>query len=419
VLLDGIKTIDSFDARGKKILLRLDLNSPVDRKSGKIQDSSKIAASAGTLRELLSENAAVAILAHQGRPGEYDFISMEEHYRIMKGMIGSAVSYVPDVCAASALSEIEKLRPGKALLLDNVRKLDYEQKNASASDHAGRELVTALSPRFDYFVNDAFAAIHRAHCSMVGFTKTLPSAIGRLMEAELTGTSRLLDNPSKPVAYVFGGKKFSDFIPVLESVCSDSAVETVLLSGYLAIVFLMSSGIRVDSATGQKIASEEDSRLMERASKLLQESGKVHLPSDMAFDRGGSRVEKSIHRWPEDLNALDIGSKTIRDYTSILSAARTVFISGPAGVYERRGFDTGTTALFGAAAVSDKFSLAGGGHTSAAAKLLGFAGRFSYISTGGGALEALISRKRLPVLDYLKESAITFSSSFKQQENNI
>lgn len=417
MLLDGIRTLDSFSARGKKILLRLDLNSPIDRKSGTIQDSSKIAASAGTLRELLSENAAVVILAHQGRPGEYDFTSMEEHCRIIKGLTGSAISYVPDVCAASALSEIERLRPGRALLLDNVRKLDYEQKNASASDHAGRELVTALSPCFDFFVNDAFAAIHRAHCSMAGFTRTLPSAIGRLMESELTGTSKLLDNPSKPVAYVFGGKKFSDFMPVLESVCSDSAVETVLLSGYLAIAFLMSSGIRVDSDTGQKIASEADGRFMERASKLIQESGKVHLPSDMAFDRDGVRVEKSIHRWPEDLSAFDIGSETIRDYTRILSAARTVFISGPAGVYERRGFDTGTIALFSAAAVPGKFSMAGGGHTSAAAKQLGFAERFSYISTGGGALEALISGKQLPVLDYLKESAIRFSSSFRQEEN--
>ena len=415
MLLDGIRTLDDFDAAGKKVLLRLDLNSPVDRKSGKILDASKIAAAADTVGELLAANAAIAILAHQGRPGAYDFISMEEHCRILNSIVGGKVSFVPDVCSETAIAEIGKLRPGSALLLGNVRTIDYEQKDATASEHAGRELVTALSPNFDFFVNDAFAAIHRSHCSMAGFTKTLPSAIGRLMQRELTGISGLLDNPAGPVVYVFGGRKFSDFLPVLESVCSDSRVDSVLLTGYLAIAFLMSQGIRVDAGTNHEISAEAGSGYMERASRLLKDNGKISLPADMAFDAEGSRVEKSIRAWPGALRALDIGGATIADYTRTLSRAGTVLISGPAGVYERDGFEIGTRSIFGAAAVHGKFSMAGGGHTSAAARSLGFADRLSYISTGGGALEALISRKRLAVLDYLKESSSLFRSAFRSR----
>ena len=412
MLLDGVKTLDDFDASGKRILLRLDLNSPVDRKTGKIQDGSKIAAATETLAELLSAGAAVVILAHQGRPGDYDFTSMEEHCRILNGMLGGSVSFAPDICSETAIVQITKLGPGRALLLDNVRKLDYEQKKATASEHAGRELVTALSPHFDFFVNDAFAAIHRSHCSMTGFTKTLPSAIGRLMEKELRGTSRLLDNPAKPVVYIFGGKKFSDFLPVLESVCSNEQIESVLLSGYLAIALLAAGGVSIDSATELDIASDADASFMESASKLLRTSEKIHLPVDMAFERDGKRMEESVRAWPKDLRALDIGGATIREYVGTLSGAGTVFISGPAGVYERAGFDTGTHSLFEAAAAPGKFSMVGGGHTSAAARALGFSERFSFISTGGGALEALISGKKLPVLEYLKDSAVMFSSRF-------
>ena len=415
MLLEGIKTLDDFDACGKMVLLRLDLNSPVDRKTRKIQDGGKIIAAAGTLVELLSANAAVAILAHQGRPGDCDFISMEEHCRILNGAAGGKVSFVPDICSETAIAEIRKLRPGRALLLDNVRKLDYEQKNATASEHAGRELVTALSPHFDFFVNDAFAAIHRSHCSMAGFTKTLPSAIGRLMQKELTGTSRLLDSPAGPVVYVFGGKKFSDFMPVLQSICSDDQVDTVLLAGYLAIPFLASRGITVDAVTQRDIASKVDCGFMDCALKLLNGSAKIHLPTDMAFDSDGKREEASVQTWPAELKALDIGNETIRNYVQLLSAAGTVFVSGPPGVYERSGFDAGTRSVFAAAAVPGKFSMAGGGHTSAAARALGFSERFSWISTGGGALEALISRKRLPVLEYLREGAAIFSSSFRKE----
>jgi phosphoglycerate kinase len=412
MLLEGIKTIDSFPPRGKKILLRLDLNSPVDRKTGRIEGEAKIVAASRTLRELLSKGASVVVIAHQGRPGDYDFIPLEQHTRILSGAAGADIRFVPDICGKYAIESIRSLPAGHALVLDNIRKLDYEQHNASAEEHSARELVTVLSPLFDYFVNDAFAAIHRSHCSMVGFTRTLPSCVGRLMEDELSHISGLLDDPERPAVYVFGGKKFSDFLPVLKSVSSDRHVDSILLSGLLSVAFLAARGVKVDKKTLDAILSESEGDFLDEAAKLLESSDRIFLPSDLAFNVEGARVNAGADHWIPGREAWDIGDETISRYSRIVSAARTVFISGPAGVYEAKGFEKGTSAIFRAATDGDKYSIVGGGHTASAVSSLGFAGHFSYVSTGGGALEALLSRKRLSVLEELRRSAELFKSAF-------
>lgn len=413
MLLDGIRTIDSLELKNSRLLLRLDLNSPVDRKTGKIESTGKIVAAARTLDELLSRGAAVAILAHQGRPGDYDFISLKEHCDILREATRKNISFVEDICGETALRFISELRSGEAILLDNVRRLDYEQKSLSAEEHAGRELVVKLSPHFDYFVNDAFAAIHRPHCSVTGFTFTLPSAAGRLMEDELSHISILLDNPSRPSVYVFGGKKFSDFLPVLRSVASDRNVDAILLTGMLSIAFLFSTGVKMDERVSAELLKEADEHFIGEARHLLSSSEKIRLPSDLAFNVGGQRVEADTSRWPAGCEAWDIGAETISAYTGILKQARTVFISGPAGVYEHEGFDTGTRAIFEAGGGNGKYSVIGGGHTAAAASQLGYSGTFSYVSTGGGALEALLSRQPLTVLEDLRKSALKFKDRFK------
>ncbi|MBX8633263.1 MAG: phosphoglycerate kinase [Candidatus Thermoplasmatota archaeon] len=413
MLLDGIKTIDSFSPRGKRILLRLDLNSPVDRKTGRIEGREKIVAASRTLRELLEKGASVAVIAHQGRPGGYDFISLEQHSRILGEAAGADVRFVPDICGKSAADAIHSLSAGHALVLDNVRGLDYEQKNASAEEHSMRELVTVLSPLFDYFVNDAFAAIHRAHCSMVGFTRTLPSSIGRLMQDELSHISGLLDNPERPAVYVFGGKKFSDFLPVLNSVSSGRHADSILLSGLLSVAFLVAKGVKADKKTRDYILAESGDDFVSAAEELLESSDRIYLPTDLAFNVDGRRVNAKADQWIQGREAWDIGDETISRYSGIISSARTVFISGPAGVYEKEGFGKGTSAIFRAATEGDKYSIVGGGHTASAVSSLGFTGHFSYVSTGGGALEALLSGKKLDVLEDLRRSAEIFSGAFR------
>ncbi len=412
MLLEGVKTIDSFNPAGRKVLLRVDVNSPIDRNTLGIENTAKVKAATVTLKELLSRGATVVLLAHQGRPGDYDFTSLAAHCEVMKESIGSDIGFVEDTCGDRALAAIRNMKKGSALLLENVRKLDYEQKKGTATEHANTELVRNLSPLFDYFVNDAFAAVHRAHCSMVGFTATLPSSAGRLMENELRHLSPLIDNPSRPTSYVFGGKKFGDFLPTLKSVAGSSHVDHILLTGLLAVSFLMSKGTKVDEATASAIRSEADEAFFQEAGALLNGSSKIVLPADMGFEVGGRREDLPVARWPAEGRALDIGSKTIESYAETISGSHTVFISGPAGVYERSEYETGTRRIFEAATRGGIYSVIGGGHTSAAAQKLGFDGKVSYMSTGGGALEALISGKKLAVLDSLRESGVKFAARF-------
>jgi phosphoglycerate kinase len=409
MLLDGIRTLDDIRVRGKRILVRSDLNEPVDSQ-GRIEDDRKIRASARTISELLSGGASVAVMAHQGRPGEKDFIPLQQHFEVLQQILGNSIEYSEQVIGEETLSKIRSLKPGRALLLGNVRRLDYEQKSDSAEAHSKRELVQQLSPYFDYFVNDAFAAIHRPHCSIVGFTAVLPSVIGRLMEDELLHLSPLIDNPARPSVYLFGGKKFSDFLPVLEGVVSRENVDTVMLSGLLAVAFLAADG-RTDTATANSIMKEAGDGFFSKAASLMR-GGKILLPSDFGFDVGGKRVDSAIEHWPDGGRPLDIGSKTIEHYSKILRGAGTVFISGPPGVYEIQEFSLGTRALFEAAAEGGAYVVAGGGHTSSAASRFEMDRKFSYISTGGGALEALISGKRLQVLEEMRKSAEKFASEF-------
>ncbi len=412
MLLEGVRTLDSFNPSGKKVLLRVDINSPVDRKTGRIESDTKINAATLTLNQLLRRGASAVLLAHQGRPGDYDFISLRQHWNILRKRVEGEIDFVPDTCGEEAVDRISGLRPGQALLLENVRYLDYEQKKGTAEEHARTELVTRLSPLFDYFVNDAFAAVHRAHCSMVGFTGRLPSAAGRLMESELSHLSPLLDRPERPVVYLFGGRKFADFLPVLRAVAAREDVDHILLSGYLAISFLMASGTKADDATGEEIRKEADDAFFEEARKLISGGGKIALPVDMGFSVSGRRADMEVSGWPAGARALDIGPSTIEHFSEVIAGARTVFISGPPGVYEKEEFSSGTRRLFEAACGSGIYSVIGGGHTSSAARQLGFEGKVSYVSTGGGALEALITGKELPVLKYLKESGRKFSGSF-------
>ena len=222
----------------------------------------------------------------------------------------------------------------------------------------------------------------------------------------------MLDNPGRPTVYAFGGRKFADFIPVLRAVAKNDTVDSILLSGYLAISFLMAEGTRVDETTAKSIREEASEGFFEEASGLLKENVKIRLPSDMGFEIDGRRKDADVSEWPAKGRALDIGHKTIDDYTGIISSSGTVFISGPPGMYEKENFSTGTRSLFEASTGQGIYSVIGGGHTSAAAKQLGYSSRVSYMSTGGGALEALITGKKLAVLDALRESGKRYADRF-------
>jgi len=210
-------TLDEAKVRGKTVLLRVDINSPVDLKTGEILDDTRIRLCAPTIKELISRGAKVVVLAHQGRPGDEDFISLKKHAQKLSTVIDSKVEYVEDVLGPAARHAIEKMRPGEILLLDNVRFCAEETLKGEPEEMSKTHLVQRLAKLADIYVNDAFAAAHRNQPSLIGFGPVLPTYAGRLMEKELRGLSRAL-NPEKPCVYILGGAKFEDSLAIIENV---------------------------------------------------------------------------------------------------------------------------------------------------------------------------------------------------------
>ena len=405
----GFHTLDDFCLLGRRVLLRLDINSPVDEKTLRLVDGSKIRQSIATLRELMDRGAKVTILAHQGRPGDYDFIPLNEHAAFMSQYLGRKVRYVDDLMGARALRAIEGLSEGQAILLKNVREYPDEQAKKTPEEHAHSSLVKTLAPRFDLFVNDAFASSHRSHASLVGFTPVLPSAAGRLMEREIVTLTSVFQNPRRPSTFMFGGTKFADALPVLEKLADRETVDHILVAGLAGYTFLWLLGKRIGSKTEELASRDLAEETKERAKALMRSRGdKIHLPVDAAVNEDGRRREYDIEDVPADAAIMDIGERTIEEFSRIISSSRTVFLSGPPGVFEKEEFSKGTVGLLKAMTSSEAFSVIGGGHSNAAANKFGFQSKISYISTGGGALERLMLGREMPVVEALKASAKRF-----------
>jgi len=405
----GFHTLDDFSVRGKKVLLRIDINSPVDERTLRLVDGSKIRSSIPTIRELLDRGARVAILAHQGRPGDYDFIPLNEHAAFMTQYLGRRVRYVDDLIGAHALKALDGLGDGDCVLLRNVRHLPDEQAKKSPDEHAESNLVKVLSPEFDIFVNDAFGSSHRSHASLVGFTAVMPSAAGRLMEQEIKTLTRVIQNPKRPSTFIFGGAKFADAIPIIERLSERETCDDILVAGLAGYAFLWATGKRIGSKTEELVSKDATEEVIASAKQLLEKhKEKIHLPVDAAIDVEGKRAEFLMEDLPEDAAIKDIGTGTIGMFVDVVSRSRTIFLSGPPGVFEKDEFRKGTEELFHAIVESEAFSVIGGGHSSAAANKLGVLEQFSYASSGGGALERLMLGKQMPVVEALRESARKF-----------
>jgi phosphoglycerate kinase len=405
----GFHTLDDFDVMGRRVLLRIDINSPIDERTLRLVDGSKIRQAVATVRELLDRAGRVAILAHQGRPGDYDYIPLNEHAAFLSQYLGKRVRYVDDLYGSQALKAIDNLNDGEAILLKNVRFLPEEQAMKSPEEHAESQFVKALSPKFDLFVNDAFASSHRSHASLVGFTVVLPSAAGRLMEREITTLTTVFQKPRRPSTFIFGGTKFVDALPILEKLGERESVDNIIVAGLAGYTFLWLLGAHIGSKT-QKLASRDvTDEIRDRAKKLFEaRKNKIHLPVDAAVDEEGKRKECILDQIPPDGAIMDIGLATIEKFRKIISGSKTVFLSGPPGVFEKDEFCMGTCELFKEITSCEAFSVIGGGHSCAAANKFGFMDKISYVSTGGGALERLMLGKEMPVVEALKTSAKKF-----------
>ena len=342
-----------FDFSGKSVILRIDINSPLDPKTLKIVDCWRIEKAIPTIIELKEKKAKQIIIAHQGRPGEWDFTDLSQHAYEIEKIITEEVEFVDDICGDKAINEIKKMRKGDVILLDNVRKFQGEMDKKSPEEHSKSELVKKLSPLADAFINDAFASAHRMHCSLVGFLPVLPSFAGLLVEKEVEMLGKMLDFAERPRVFVFGGNK-KDKIEIVKSLIERKAADKVIVGGALG----MDEELR-------KIAGD-----------------KVIVPVD-------------------DVDGKDIGEETIEIFEEEIGNARSIFLGGPMGVFEEERYRRGTERIFKAIANQDAFSIAGGGHTIAAIRMFGLENKFSYISTGGGATERFLMGKGLPAIDAL------------------
>ena len=398
-------TLDDFDVENKTVLLRVDFNMPLDKNTLEILDTTRIKLVLPTIKELIEKNAKIAILAHQGRRGSWDFISLEKHANALEELLGKEVKFVDDIFGEKAKDAIKNLGYGDVLFLDNVRKFHSETEKKSAEEHAKSELVQNLYPLVDFFVNDAFAAAHRAQCSLIGFTEVLPSCVGRLMEKELTTLEKDVKNPKKPCIFLFGGAKFSDVIVTIERVLSNKTADKVMLTGLPANAFLKAEGYNLGEKNESALLEEGKPEQFEEIKKVLTSfKNDIYLPVDFAVSENEERKEITLDELPSEHSLFDIGEKTIAKFKEILKEAKTVFLSGPCGVFENPLFKKGTIEIFNFVAKSDAFSIVGGGHTVAAVEQMNLRDKMSHISTGGGSLEKFMMGEKLVVVESLKNA---------------
>lgn len=405
------KVVD-HPVRGKVVLVRVDLNSPVE--NGKIVPGPRIAAHAATIRELSDRGARVVVLSHQGRKGDEDFLCLDQHAKVLHERVGKDVHFVDDVVGEKATRAIKSMKDGDIIVLDNVRHLHCETKHEEGMG----EIVHHLSPLADYFVLDALSVAHRKHSSVVGFTKKLPSFAGDVLAAEVEAVDRV--RHCKDVTFFFGGSKVDDSFAVMKKWLADGRAKEVLVGGALSVLLLHASGKNIGDSLDYIKTSGLDEHVPAARDLLAKFEGRIILPVDVGLSvpesSGTSGTESAVmKRLEADVDSIktgqiwDIGPKTIARYKEIIDNSHCVVMNGPAGVYEVEDFASGTKSLLEAIARCDAFSLLGGGHTVTALERFGIDKKyFGYVSLSGKALIEYLCGKSLPGIAALDENEKQF-----------
>lgn len=405
-------TLNGFDYRGKTVLLRADVNCPIDPRTKKITNEHRIDMSLFTIRELVSKGAKLVIISHQGDTLDYqNLISLREHAEKLSQKLGREVQFTDDVAGPTAREKIKNLKEGGILLLDNLRFLTEEVSTfgdavkLTPEEMVGTYLVRNIAPLVDYYVNDIFSAAHLNSPSLVAFQELLPSAAGILYDKELTTITKILDNPKHPCAFLLGGAKVSKAFDMTEKVLAEGAADYVLTAGVNGQIMHLALDNKLGSPSEKFITDRGLDKFVERARDLLRNyPNKLLLPSDFGIDDGGKRSEVNADDLPVEKLIIDIGSKTIKKYGQILRQAKTIFANGPAGIYEQEIGAYGTRELWRIIGEAEGYSVIGGGDTVASLARLGDLSKMDYVSTGGGALIQFLAGKKLPSVEAMKKA---------------
>ena len=405
-----IKALNEFDLAGKTIIFRPDINSPISAETKKIVNTNRIEKTIPTLKKLLDDGAKVAIIAHQGDTLDYpNLIPMKEHAEKLSSLIEKEIAYIDDVCGPSAITAVKNLKNGTAILLGNLRYLTEEisgfekEVKLKAEEMLDTWLIRSLAPLADLYVNDAFAAAHRNAPSLVAFQELLPTAGGVQFMEEYTALKSVMDNPKRPCVFVLGGAKISDAFGMMKKVLEDNSADFILAGGVTGLLMLFAKGIKLGKAT-EKFFSDKDLLAFVPTAKELLSKWENHyvLPVDLACERSGNRSEIEVAKLSMDFsdNILfpDIGDATIELFKEKIEKAGSVFVNGPAGMYENPLWEKGTKEIWNAIADASGYTVVGGGDTISAATKFTDLKKYSYICTAGGAMVNFLAGKKLPLI---------------------
>ncbi len=401
--MPSFNTLDDL-ADGQRVLVRLDLNSPVE--DGEVQDNRRFDRHAETVAELADRGFEVALLAHQGRPGRDTFVSLDQHADILADHADVDVDFVPDTFGEEALDAIRTLEPGDVLLLENTRMCDEELPEEDPEVKAETEFVQTLAPEFDAYVNDAYSAAHRSHASLVGFPLVLPSYAGRVMETEYEANSAIAEKEfDGNVTMVVGGTKATDVVDVMSAL--DEKVDDFLLGGIAGELFLRADGYPVGHDVGDMDLFDEQWEANEETirSMLDEHRDQITLAVDLAYENDdGARMEVAVDDIEEKTQGfLDVGSETVMTYSPVIRDSEAVFVKGALGLFEDERFSVGTVGALEAIAATDCFSVVGGGDTSRAIEMYGLSEEeFSHVSIAGGAYIRALTGQELVGVEVLK-----------------
>jgi len=385
------RTVHDFDPTGKRVLLRVDFNVPIE--DGKVKDDSRIRAALPTIRYLLANNASLILMSHLGRPKGK--VVESARLRPVAARLGALlrrpVPVTGDALGLGTRDAVDRLKPGQLLMLENLR--FHAEEEANDPDYAA-----ALAAYGQVYVNDAFGTAHRAHASTVGVARLLPAYAGLLMEAELKALSRLLESPERPFAAVIGGAKVSGKLAVLESLLAK--VDALVIGGGMANTFLVAQGHTVGKSLLERDLVPEAERIIALADKR---GVQLLLPTDIVVakevTRGAEHKIVPVHKIPNSWSAVDIGPTSTEAFLGALEPARTVFWNGPLGVFEVPTFGDGTRAIarfLAGRAEGGATVVVGGGDSVAAVEELGLTAKMTHVSTGGGASLEFLEGRELP-----------------------
>ena len=393
----SFRTLDDADLKGKRVLLRVDLNVPME--GGRVSDLTRIERVLPTIRAIAENGGRVILLAHFGRPkGRDPKESLKPIAPVLAELICKPVAFVQDCIGEPAANAVAKLKDGDVLLMENTRYHAGEEKNDPA-------FVKALAANGDIYVNDAFSAAHRAHASTEGLARVLPAFAGRSMQAELEALSKALEKPKRPVIAVVGGAKVSTKIDLLENLVGK--VEALVIGGGMANTFLAARGMPIGRSLAERDLADTANRIM---TKATQTGCAIILPVDAVvaerFEANAPAHEYGVEAVPAAGMILDVGSKSLDRINAAMDEAATLVWNGPLGAFETKPFDRATLAAARHAAERTRqgklLTVAGGGDTVAALNAAGVADNFTYVSTAGGAFLEWLEGKSLPGVEALR-----------------